>query len=90
MQYYTSIFQVVVLASSSRLTLALCNDLMEHLQVQRQWLSHPCRSLCMISEFIVSVGMNQCREHSSVDDQPWNESTKLLYQQLMEHLKRDV
>jgi hypothetical protein len=78
MRNYTSIFQVVVLASSSRLTLALRNDLMEHLQMQRQWLSHPCRPLCMISEFIVGVRMDQCRERSSVDDQPWNESTKLL------------
>jgi hypothetical protein len=51
----------------------------EHPHVKRQRLAHPSRPLRMISQVIAGVGMNECRQWTPVDHEPWNECAKLLW-----------
>jgi hypothetical protein len=48
-------------------------------QTNLEWkrLSKPSSTLCVISNIIASVWMQQCRQGTTVDNQPWNEGTKL-------------
>jgi len=62
------------------------DDLPEHFRTQRQWLPHPRRSLRMVPQLIVRIGMNKRRQWTPVDHQPRNESSKLLWSEEI-HLK---
>jgi len=52
---------------------------LEQGQIQRQPVSHPSSSLCMIPLLIIGVGVYQRAQWASIDHQPWDERAKLLW-----------
>jgi hypothetical protein len=53
--------------------------LTEGFQIQRQWRAHPRRSLSMITDLIVGVGMYQSAERTSIYHQPADECSELRW-----------
>lgn len=63
--------------------LSLFSSLLQHpsKQTNLKWerLPEPSSTLCVISNVITSVWMQQCRQGAPIDHQPWDESAKLSW-----------